>query len=704
MALEIRVSNLLPLISFATRQGGAMQEDMTEVQGDVAALQSEKADKVTTITPSGLATGGGSLAANRTIDVPKATGAEAAAGVVDTKAVTPLALKTPLDTLTALVANVDAKFADVARGIAEDSMSFSAWVAAHPEITDAALYEPQDIRTLFQDQAGTIPVTAPGQTVKRMKNKLSTTGRHDMIYSSLTVNATYQVDAEGVGYIDFPATSVLASDPFFTVTDPFYWIVASKRSDGLTNSILAGMGQDNGDAIILYQPNQSVVGRYISLARTGTTSMTITAPYKMDLPEQLHIFDALVRENFLSAWVDGRLTPKRLNIDDELFAYTSTGGSNELFLWNHPSSVGIQRDRLDADWPHGTTFTNSRFVINHTNVAPSNPVGSASDQGFYGAFGCSGAAPDDEDRGRMFDFWRKRTRMSVLDESDYDLFAFVGDSNMHGTTEVGASETYKLAELPLRTDGAIYHMHGMLSPIYAGNQHMAPNQGSLGGSMLGPFAKAYYAITGKRALVLGFGYSTRGLVRPTGASYPSVFTADGFNVDRMVRMTRRAIDHIQNELGRKVEFRGIVSGLGAYDAGVTGATTVGMYVPVIQEFVTRLRSKYGIPNLPYFMVSVDSNTAMETEYKVIRDSQIAAANPANNIFLACPYQDFMDIVTGTRWPDEMMAAIPHWNQRAQNVAGQVTGEFCGNLFKEPEEAARSLPETLPSFPETPPEL
>lgn len=46
-----------------------------------------------TISAAGLATGGGDLAANRTITVPKASAAEVAAGTNDTKAITPLALQ-----------------------------------------------------------------------------------------------------------------------------------------------------------------------------------------------------------------------------------------------------------------------------------------------------------------------------------------------------------------------------------------------------------------------------------------------------------------------------------------------------------------------------------------------------------------------------------------------------------------------------------
>lgn len=52
-----------------------------------------------TITAAGLATGGGSLAANRTITVPKATDAEARAGTNDTKALTPMSGKALVDAI-----------------------------------------------------------------------------------------------------------------------------------------------------------------------------------------------------------------------------------------------------------------------------------------------------------------------------------------------------------------------------------------------------------------------------------------------------------------------------------------------------------------------------------------------------------------------------------------------------------------------------
>lgn len=46
------------------------------------------------VLTSGLATGGGNLTADRTIDVPKASAAEVLAAAIDTKAITPLAMAT----------------------------------------------------------------------------------------------------------------------------------------------------------------------------------------------------------------------------------------------------------------------------------------------------------------------------------------------------------------------------------------------------------------------------------------------------------------------------------------------------------------------------------------------------------------------------------------------------------------------------------
>ena len=62
-------------------------------------------------------------------------------------------------------------------------------------------YDPSDITTLFQDSAGTTPVTAAGQTVGLMLDK-SGRGNH-ATQATLAQRPTYQVDGTGLSYLSF---------------------------------------------------------------------------------------------------------------------------------------------------------------------------------------------------------------------------------------------------------------------------------------------------------------------------------------------------------------------------------------------------------------------------------------------------------------------------------------------------------------------
>ena len=62
-------------------------------------------------------------------------------------------------------------------------------------------YDFGDISTLFQDTAGTTPVTAAGQSVARINDK-SGRGNHATQSTSLS-RPTYQLDSNGRGYPSF---------------------------------------------------------------------------------------------------------------------------------------------------------------------------------------------------------------------------------------------------------------------------------------------------------------------------------------------------------------------------------------------------------------------------------------------------------------------------------------------------------------------
>lgn len=73
-------------------------------------------------------------------------------------------------------------------------------------------FDPSDLSTLFQDTAGTTPVTAAGQSVARIDDK-SGRGNH-ATQSNALQQPTYQVDSNGRGYLNFDGSD----DSFVTGT------------------------------------------------------------------------------------------------------------------------------------------------------------------------------------------------------------------------------------------------------------------------------------------------------------------------------------------------------------------------------------------------------------------------------------------------------------------------------------------------------
>lgn len=84
-------------------------------------------------------------------------------------------------------------------------------------------YDINDITTLFQDSAGTTPVTAVGQPVGKVLDK-SGNGIHATQATSAN-RPTYQVDSNGNGYLQFDGVndSLVTSTLNLTTTDKVTW-------------------------------------------------------------------------------------------------------------------------------------------------------------------------------------------------------------------------------------------------------------------------------------------------------------------------------------------------------------------------------------------------------------------------------------------------------------------------------------------------
>ena len=94
---------------------------------------------------------------------------------------------------------LDSVFSRVFRSVIGDVdwLPNSLFAQAEP----GAWYDPSDLTTLFQDSAGTTPVTAAGQSVGRMLDK-SGRGNH-ATQATLAQRPTYQIDSTGRPYLSF---------------------------------------------------------------------------------------------------------------------------------------------------------------------------------------------------------------------------------------------------------------------------------------------------------------------------------------------------------------------------------------------------------------------------------------------------------------------------------------------------------------------
>jgi len=113
-----------------------------------------------------------------------------------------------------------------------------------------AWYDPSDIATLFQDTAGTTPVSAAGQPVARMNDR-SGNGKH-VTQATVANRPLYQVDGNGKAYLQFDGTDdSLNISAAFSL--PFDRISAIQQLSWTLNDQIFGGG--GGGGILMQNPS-----------------------------------------------------------------------------------------------------------------------------------------------------------------------------------------------------------------------------------------------------------------------------------------------------------------------------------------------------------------------------------------------------------------------------------------------------------------
>lgn len=143
-------------------------------------------------------------------------------------------------------------------------------------------YDPSDFSTMFQDAAGTTPVTAAGDPVGYIADK-SGNAKH-ATQSTSASRPTLQQTAGGLWYLDFDGIddSLATSSIDFTGTDKMTVFAGVTRDTDATAGMLLELSAtvaSNAGSFYLTAPENTTV-RYASLARG---SAAVTAGHRADI-------------------------------------------------------------------------------------------------------------------------------------------------------------------------------------------------------------------------------------------------------------------------------------------------------------------------------------------------------------------------------------------------------------------------------------
>jgi len=141
-------------------------------------------------------------------------------------------------------------------------------------------FDPSDLTTLFQDSAGTTPVTEAGQPVGRMLDK-SGRGNH-ATQSTSASRPTYQVDSTGRAYLSFDGVDDWMVTPTITPGTDKSQVFAGVRklSDTAANilELSAGIVGNNGSIRLSMTTTQYIFTSKGTVQALAVTTGTITAP------------------------------------------------------------------------------------------------------------------------------------------------------------------------------------------------------------------------------------------------------------------------------------------------------------------------------------------------------------------------------------------------------------------------------------------
>jgi hypothetical protein len=472
---------------------------------------------------------------------------------------------------------------------------------------------------LFQNSAGTIPVTAVGQPVAYVTEVV--TAGPNLTQPNSTKACVYEQDAQGKNNIHCLPTHCVYSSSIYTATANT-WVVGAYSVVGTNSSELTFGARSANNAYIGitsstgYKAIGGIVDPVLGSMTIGTASASVSQG--------------------ISTITDLLTAPG-----------TESVSMNNGTPWN--KSIPITASY---------TLPNLRVGINTGSAG--NTCGAGNDVHFYG--GAILNAPTTNQMTPEVAALESSIGLDILQGQAYDIFLIWGQSNATGKGSAATSVAVPWGQGVEFEDGAI-------KPLVDPTRHYAIAPGgnvSVTGSMWPSFAAAYYAQTGRRAMIVGGAYVGVGVTTTEGGGTGWIGHPEyrAFLANKALA----AQAFIQTN-GGTATIKALVFEDGEADGfAAVNPTTFETGMDTVRNEINGLLS---MPSLPMVCISIDKSTtpSQDAAFAAIRGAINDYCTTQPNVYMVAPYQDFADA-------GELIDNI-HWNQTALNYDGTLSGKTAG---------------------------
>ena len=205
------------------------------------------------------------------------------------------------------------------------------------------VWDISDASTLFQDVAGTTPVTAAGQPVGRMLDK-SPNGNHWTAAANNTTRPTYQIDADGKPYLQFDGSNdvLFAATPFVQTTDAIFTAIMGLFSapQSTTKTLLANNSTASGTPFVVPFQSEGATANLRSQIRNDGSGSIAGVP-------SVPAMDSTKR--VLTAQFFGANASLRIRMASNRPAGGGTGGYNSTAIGTFTGPFTVTRAGLGAN-------------------------------------------------------------------------------------------------------------------------------------------------------------------------------------------------------------------------------------------------------------------------------------------------------------------------------------------------------------------